>query len=87
MESPESLSHWCDLTRCDLARYNLLWALLLVFVSFCDHTKREGGLVSEWCVKLSTLKSDLVNEQGAKMGIAEVSCDWHLLSIVGFCVF
>ena len=39
-----------------------------MFVSFCDHTKGEDGLVSERGAKLSSHKSDFVSEQGARMG-------------------
>ena len=63
MENLKCLSHRCVPTSCDLPQ-----AALPVFVSFCDHTKGDRGLVSEWDAKLGTFTNDLVDEQGAKRG-------------------
>ena len=62
-QSVESLSHLCDLTMCDLQ-----WGLLPVFITFHNHSKGVGGLVSERCANLGTLKSDLVGESRTKIG-------------------
>ena len=57
MKDPERLSYYCDCTSC-----NLLWGPLLVLFRYCDHTKGEGGLVSERGTKLGTLKNDQLQE-------------------------
>ena len=82
MENPKCLSQQCDLTRCDL-----LWARLLVFVRFCDHTKGEGGLISEWVQSWELSQVILLMSRGLNWAVAGVSCDCCLVSLVGFCVF
>ena len=79
LDNPEGLSHLCELTKCDLP-----WVPLPVFVSFYDHSKGVGGLVSKRFAKLGTLKVISLVREGRKWAIAEVTCDWRLLSLVRF---
>ena len=75
-------SHWCDHTGWDLP-----WSLLLVFISFYDQYKGEGGIVSEQCKKLVLSRLISLVSEGRKWEVKKMNCDWRLLSPIGFCVF
>ena len=62
-ENPSGLNFFCDLTSSDSPD-----APILSLALFSDSRKGVGGLVSEWCAVLGTLKSNHVDERGGCLG-------------------